>query len=58
MIRSKLELCPDISYSDIARKAAEVGKKQLGVQLLDHEVRADKQVPLLMELGQGPEALK
>ena len=58
LVSSRLGLCPDISYSDIAEKAAECGKKQLSVQLLEHEVRADKQVPLLMKLGQGAQALR
>jgi len=47
-----------ISYSDIAEKAADCGREQLAVQLLEHEVRPDKQVPLLMKLGQGPQALR
>jgi len=47
-----------ISYSDIAEKAAECGREQLAVLLLEHEVRPDKQVPLLIKLGQGPQALR
>jgi len=57
-VSSRLGLSSDISYSDIAEKAAECGKKQLAVQLLEHEVRADKQVPLLLKLGQGAPALR
>ena len=57
-VSSRLELSSDIPYSDIAEKAAECGKKQLAVQLLEHEVRADKQVPLLLKLGQGAPALR
>ena len=58
VVSSRLGPCPHISYSDVAEKAAEVGKKQLAVQLLEHEVRADKQVPLLLKLGQGAPALR
>jgi len=57
-VSSRLGLSSDISYSDIAEKAAECGKKQLAVQLLEHEVRADRQVPLLLKLGQGAPALR
>ncbi|XP_023326390.1 vacuolar protein sorting-associated protein 16 homolog [Eurytemora carolleeae] len=56
-VSSKLGLNADISYSDVAGRAAEVGKKRLAVQLLEHEIRADKQVPLLLKLGQGAQAL-
>jgi len=57
-VSSRLGLSSDISYSDIAEKAAECGKKLLAVQLLEHEVRANKQVPLLLKLGQGAPALR
>jgi len=57
-VSSRLGLTPDISYSDIAEKAMECGKKQLAIQLLEHEVRADKQVPLLLKLEQGSQALR
>jgi len=56
-VSSRLGLNADISYSDVAGRAAEVGKARLAVQLLEHEVRADKQVPLLLKLGQGAKAL-
>jgi hypothetical protein len=49
-VSSRLGLTPDISYSDIAEKAAECGKKQLAIQLLEHEVRADRQVALMLKL--------
>ena len=55
---SRLGLTPDISYSDIAEKAIECGKRQLAIQLLEHEVRADRQVPLLLKLEQGAQALR
>jgi len=56
-VSSRLGLNAEISYSDVASKAAQVGKKRLAVKLLEHEVRADKQVPLLLKLGQGAKAL-
>jgi len=57
-VSSRLGLRADISYSDIAEKAAECGKKQLAIQLLEHEVRAERQVPLLLKLGCGGPALR
>nr|ALS04225.1 vacuolar protein sorting-associated protein 16-like protein [Acartia pacifica] len=56
-VSNRLGLNAEISYSDVASKAAQVGKKRLAVKLLEHEVRADKQVPLLLKLGQGAKAL-
>ena len=53
-VSTRLGLTSDISYSDIA----ECGKKHLAFQLLEHEVRADQQVPLLLKLGQGAPALR
>jgi hypothetical protein len=57
-VSARLGLAPDISYSDIAEKAMEVGKRQLAVRLLEHEVRPDRQVPLLLKLEQGAQALR
>jgi len=57
-VSSRLGLTPDISYSDIAERAVECGKRQLAIQLLEHEVRADRQVPLLLKLEQGAQALR
>jgi hypothetical protein len=48
---------PHISYYDIASKAAECGKTQLAIRLLEHETSVSKQVPLLMRLGQEAAAL-
>ena len=45
-VSCRLGLTPDISYSEIAEKAVQCGKKQLAILLLEHEVRADKQVLL------------
>ena len=49
---------PQISYCDIAAKAAECGKKELSIRLLESEMRISKQVPLLVKLGQVSTALK
>ncbi len=48
---------PQLSYSDIAAKAADCGKKELAVRILEHETRVHKQVPLLVQLGQESAAL-
>ena len=57
-INSRLNQDPEISYSDIAEIASNCGKTHLAEKLLDHEVRADKQVPLLMKMGKGGPALR
>lgn len=49
---------PQISYCHIATKAAECGKKELSIKLLEKEVRISKQVPLLVKLGQVSLALQ
>jgi hypothetical protein len=49
---------PQISYCDIAAKAAECGKKELSIKLLESEIRISKQVPLLVQLGQVSTALQ
>ena len=56
-IRQKLGNHPQISYCDIAAKAAEGGKKDLAIRLLENETSVGKQVPLLVTLGQESQAL-
>ena len=56
-IRQKLGNHPQISYCDIAAKAAECGKKDLAIRLLENETSVGKQVPLLVTLGQESQAL-
>ena len=51
-ISQQLQQDPDISYSDIAERAAECKKPKLAQLLLEHEMRAHKRVPLLMKLAQ------
>ena len=50
-ISAKLGHNPNLSYSDIAARAAECGRKELAVKLLEHETRVSRQVPLLVQLG-------
>ena len=57
-ITNRLGHHPQISYCDIATKAAECGKKELSIKLLEHEIRISKQVPLLVKLGQVSMALQ
>jgi len=52
-INSRLNQDPEISYSDIAEIAMKCEKTRLAEMLLEHEVRADRQVPLLMKMGKG-----
>ena len=56
-IRQKLGNHPQISYCDIAAKAADGGKKDLAIRLLENETSVSKQVPLLITLGQESQAL-
>ncbi|XP_039291085.1 vacuolar protein sorting-associated protein 16 homolog [Nilaparvata lugens] len=57
-ISEKIKQNPGVSFSEIAMKAADCGKTQLAIKLLDHEKRASLQVPLLLRLGQEQVALQ
>lgn len=46
-----------MQYSEIANRAADEGRKDLAVRLLDFEPRAAEQVPLLLKLNQPEDAL-
>lgn len=46
-----------ISFEAIARSAYDEGRSHLATQLLDHETRAGKQVPLLLAMEEGVIAL-
>jgi len=37
---------PQIPYCDIASKAADCGKKELAIRLLEHEISVEKQVEI------------
>ncbi|XP_049939915.1 vacuolar protein sorting-associated protein 16 homolog isoform X2 [Schistocerca serialis cubense] len=56
-IAEKLGDTPGVSYSDIAIKAADCGRTQLAIKLMDYEPRANLQVPLLLRLGEVKPAL-
>jgi hypothetical protein len=46
-----------VSYTEVAKKAWEVGRSSLAAMLLDHEPRAANQVPLLLQMRQDRVAL-
>lgn len=56
-IGEKLRGVPGISYTMIAMKAAEKGRKALAIKILEYETHSKLQVPLLLSLGEGPTAL-
>ncbi|KAI0278094.1 vacuolar assembling/sorting protein VPS16 [Russula aff. rugulosa BPL654] len=47
-----------VSYAEIAKKAWEVGRTRLATMLLDHELRASDQVPLLLMMKEDRLALQ
>ncbi|CAK9821167.1 Vacuolar protein sorting-associated protein 16 homolog [Anthophora plagiata] len=57
-IADKLGYAPGVSYSEIAKRAADCGRKQLAIKLIDYEPRAHHQVPLLLTLGEEKVALR
>ncbi|XP_031845297.1 vacuolar protein sorting 16 [Nomia melanderi] len=57
-IADKLGYAPGVSYSEIAKRAADCGRKQLAIKLIDYEPRAHLQVPLLLTLGEKRAALR
>ncbi|CAL7934755.1 unnamed protein product [Xylocopa violacea] len=57
-IADKLGYAPGVSYSEIAKRAADCGRKQLAIKLIDYEPRAYQQVPLLLTLGEESAALR
>lgn len=56
-IGEKLRDVPGISYTTIAMKAAEKGRKHLAIKILEYETRSKLQVPLFLTLGEGRTAL-
>ncbi|ORX39657.1 Vps16, C-terminal region-domain-containing protein [Kockovaella imperatae] len=46
-----------VSYAEIAKKAWESGRTTLATMLLDHELRAAEQVPLLLQMKENKVAL-
>lgn len=57
-IVTKLSACPGISYAEISATAHKAGKPRLATMLLDHEPRAQDQVPLLLSMRQPEHALE
>ncbi|XP_022656334.1 vacuolar protein sorting-associated protein 16 homolog isoform X2 [Varroa jacobsoni] len=56
-IGTRLSTVRAMQYSEIANRAADEGRKDLAVRLLDFEPRAAEQVPLLLKLNQPEDAL-
>lgn len=56
-IAEKVGFVSGISYSEIANKAIEYGNTKCAIKLLDYEVRASEQVPLLIKLNQDIQAM-
>ncbi|CAG7833384.1 unnamed protein product, partial [Allacma fusca] len=56
-IHSKLKSDSSVSYSEIANKAFDAGRKKLALQLAQFEVRRSVQVDLLLKLGDNETAL-
>lgn len=54
---SKLNNKPGISFEVVARAAYDEGRSHLATQLLNHETRAGKQVPLLLAMEEDEIAL-
>ncbi|OQE31828.1 hypothetical protein PENSTE_c001G10201 [Penicillium steckii] len=57
LIVQKLDGKPGISFETIAQAAYDEGRTHLATQLLDHEPRAGKQVPLLLSMEEDEVAL-
>lgn len=57
MVVDKLQHKQGISFEAIARSAYDEGRSRLATQLLDHETRAGKQVPLLLSMEEDEIAL-
>lgn len=58
LIVEKLKSQSDVSCADVALTAWTEGKAGLATKLLEHEVRAAKQVPLLLNMAQHELALQ
>lgn len=56
-IVEKLKGQTDVSCADVAQTAWATGQTVLATKLLEHEVRAEKQVPLLLSMKEDDLAL-
>ncbi|KAK3890447.1 hypothetical protein Pcinc_005604 [Petrolisthes cinctipes] len=57
-INNKLGYTLGISYTDIANRADQAGRKQLAIKLMEYEVRKREQVVVLLRLGEDQTALR
>ncbi|XP_067937076.1 vacuolar protein sorting-associated protein 16 homolog [Watersipora subatra] len=57
-ILKKLGESSGVSYSEIAMRAIDRGRKDLAIMLLDHDTSAANQIPLLMKIDRYETALK
>jgi vacuolar protein sorting-associated protein 16 len=57
MVVEKLSGKPGISFEEIARAAYDEGRGRLATELLNHEPRGGRQVPLLLNMGEAELAL-
>lgn len=57
-IAEKLGDTRGISYTEIASRAIDSGRKELAIRLLDYEPRASEQVPLLIQMNERTRALE
>jgi hypothetical protein len=48
VISRKLSMFKDITYTDVAHKAIDIGKKNLAVKLLELEPNIKKKIPILL----------
>ncbi|CAH1401892.1 unnamed protein product [Nezara viridula] len=56
-IAEKLGFNKGVSYTEIAKKAADCGKTELAIKIIEYEPLANLQVPLLLRLGEDRTAL-
>nr|XP_046915204.1 vacuolar protein sorting-associated protein 16 homolog [Dermatophagoides farinae] len=57
-IAQKISPNSGVSFAEIANKAIEYGRKNLAIRLLDYELKATDQVPLLLKLKEYRRALQ
>ena len=58
IINDKLKFCQYVSYTEIAKKAVQLGKKKLANKLIEFEPSIKRKVPVLLWMGNFDEALK
>jgi vacuolar protein sorting-associated protein 16 len=57
LICEKLNSCKSVKYTDIARKALDYGRRELAINLLEHEPAISRKVPLLLYMKEYERAL-